>query len=649
MGISFALEAVALLITLVLAMYHADSQQRSSRRYQLFNCCLGISAVTIFLNIVSSLGINYISVTPQGLNYAMSMAYFLAQHANLTALVGYGLYLINEHVPDRHCFKRAGGIVLGLGVLLEILVLFNPWTKWFFYFENGMYMRGPVNKLGFLIVGVELVMAVCCYVRNRRFISRAIHRLMSSLPVVIPMFLAVQLVIPDMMMVGMVSALVNLVFYISFQSNRIGQDALTELPNRHTLFQSMADELRKGRQLHIVMLNLDHFEAVNRKYGTRQGDAMLYMVARFLERYAPRYRIYRSSSTRFTLVGAYTNRQEADACARSIQARFVDPWETKDVEHVLEASFAHMVTASDERDESRVAEQISYAIAYAQESANGSLVFFDERLRAMYDRRQYVLEQTRRAIELESFEVYYQPVFSCAEGRFTTAESLLRLFDENGVLIPPGEFIPLAEKNGLIDEISWLVLKKVCQFIGAHPDLPLKSVSINMSIQQLADRSFMRRVHSYQAQYGVPAEKLRIEITERTVTENPAQVRAVMAQLAAEGIRFYLDDFGVGYSNLASMISLPFETVKLDSSLFASIEEDGKLADTVRLLVQMMHNAGFIVVAEGIERYAQLECVKALGVDRIQGYYYARPMPEKELETFLTVRKLVLVKTEEVC
>jgi len=218
------------------------------------------------------------------------------------------------------------------------------------------------------------------------------------------------------------------------------------------------------------------------------------------------------------------------------------------------------------------------------------------------------------------------------------------VFDENGVLIPPGEFIPLAEKNGLIDEISWLVLKKVCQFLGEHPELPLASVSINMSIQQLTDRTFLRRVHSCQAQYGVPAGKLRFEITERTVAEKPEQVNTVMAQLATEGIRFYLDDFGVGYSNLASMINLPFETVKLDSSLLQNIDENAKMYDTVRLLVQMMHNAGFIVVAEGIERLAQLECVKALGIDRVQGYYYARPMPQKELETFLTYRKLVLVK-----
>ena len=377
MGIT--LEVISLLIVLVLALYHADSQQRTSRRYQIFTMCLLLSVLTNILNIISSIAIDYISGVPLWLNNLLSTSYFLAQHANLTALMGYGFYLLNEHVPSRHCFIRAGGIILGLGALLEVLVIFNPWTQWFFHFENGMYMRGPANKLGFMVVGVELCMAVVCYIRNRQYISRAIQRLIFTLPAVIPLFFAVQIIAPEVSMVGMVSAMVNLVFYISFQSNRIGQDPLTELPNRHTFFQSLSAALRKGRPLHLIAVNLDHFEAANRKYGTRQGDAMLYMIARYLESFAPDYRVYRSSSTRFVLIGEYKGRQKVDTCARSIQARFIDPWQTKDVEHVLEASFAHMVTDRAERDESRVAEQLAYTVAYAQEKGGGRLVFFDER------------------------------------------------------------------------------------------------------------------------------------------------------------------------------------------------------------------------------------------------------------------------------
>ena len=169
-----------------------------------------------------------------------------------------------------------------------------------------------------------------------------------------------------------------------------------------------------------------------------------------------------------------------------------------------------------------------------------------------------------------------------------------------------------------------------------------------MPEQLLTDRSFLRRLHNYRAQYGVRPEQLCIEITERTISEKPALVRSVMAQLAAEGVHFYLDDFGIGYSNLASMLELPFETVKLDASLIRSIgqEENGKGAVTMRLLAQMLHSAGFTVVAEGVERAVQVERAKALSIDKIQGFYYAKPMPGDQLAEFLASKRLVLMKND---
>ena len=119
------------------------------------------------------------------------------------------------------------------------------------------------------------------------------------------------------------------------------------------------------------------------------------------------------------------------------------------------------------------------------------------------------------------------------------------------------------------------------------------------------------------------------------MAENPRLVQAVMNKMAEEGIRFYLDDFGIGYSNLASVISLPFETVKLDSSIIRDIDKDEKMLDVVRLLVPMLHNAGFVIVAEGIETQKQSQLVKELEIDRIQGFYYAKPMSEKDLHNFL--------------
>ena len=647
MEISLELEAASLMITLLLLMLHVDRQQRSNLRYQLFNLSLILSASAILLNLLSSWGINNAATLPLWLNNSLGMAYFLAQHASFSLMTGYGFYLLNEHVPDRRCFRLAVSIIAGLGVLLEVLVLFNPWTRWFFAFEGSTYVRGPANKLGFVVLGAELVMATVCYLRNRRLVSRAIHRLMYALPPLTLMLLLVQTALPDVMIVGMASAVVNLIFFISFQSSRIGQDSLTELPNRYAFFQSLAARLRKKSRTHLIVVYLERFEEINRKYGTHLGDVLLYMAAREMDRFAPRYQAFRLSNTRFVLMGDFVGQREAEATARALHERFCEPWRVAGVECLLETSIAHMVTDESMRDENEVAEELEYTLSQSRE-AQGSLVFYDDRLRAMYRRRLYVLSQVRLALERDSFEVYYQPIYDCRSGRIISAESLLRLFDDQGEPISPGEFIPLAEKNGLIDEISWMVIRKVCQFLSEHPDLPLDSISVNMPEQQLTDRSFLRRLHNCRAQYGVRPEQLCIEITERTISEKPGLVRAVMAQLAAEGVHFYLDDFGIGYSNLASMLELPFETVKLDASLIRSIarEKDGKGAVTMRLLAQMMHSAGFTVVAEGVERADQVERVKALGIDRIQGFYYARPMPGDQLAEFLATKRLVLMKNE---
>ena len=162
MDISVQLEGIALLVTLILFLFHIDAQQRGNRRYQLFNGCLFLSFITILLDIASSLAINAAAQVPLWLNEGLSMAYFLAQNANFSLLTGYGFYLLNEHVSDRSCFRRAVSIISVLGVMLEGMVLFNPWTKWFFSFHHGVYVRGPLNKLAFAVVGVELVMAVVC-------------------------------------------------------------------------------------------------------------------------------------------------------------------------------------------------------------------------------------------------------------------------------------------------------------------------------------------------------------------------------------------------------------------------------------------------------------------------------------------------------
>ena len=638
MELSTKMEAVALIITITLILFHFDPQNQTNRKYLLFNGCLFSSAITIGLDLFTSWLINAQPTIPLWLNMHLNTLYFLAQHLTFSLMAGYCFYLLFEHSSDWKCLYIATTVIGIFFTLLEIGVLCNYKTRWFFYFEDGVYMRGPFNKVGYAAVAIELTMLVICYLRHRAIASRSLRKLMHIMPPLILFLGIMQQIFPNILMNGTISSLANLILFICFQSSRIGQDALTGLPNRHTFFQEMEARRRKPQYFHLILFYLEDMEMINRKFGIKEGDALLYMVGRYLEEYAPHYRAFRFSSTSFLLYGSFPDYPEhTKQVAQALRNRFEKPWEAAGITSRINVSVAHMICNSSESDDSYLISQLEYALARAREAGGGSVVFFDSRLKEQFERSQYVLTQVRQALEEESFQIFLQPIYSLKEKIFTSGEVLLRLNDKAGHAISPGEFIPLAEKTGLIDEISWLVLKKVCHFLAGDPELPLQTISVNMTAQQLNDPAFSRKIHSCLNQYGISPERLRIEITERTITENPPLVRSVMTQMTEEGLQFYLDDFGIGYSNLAGMMALPFETVKLDSSLLQNIAQNEKTFQVVKLLVDLLHHAGFIVVAEGLETKEQVEKAEEIGFDRIQGFYFAQPMPVEELESFLAL------------
>ncbi len=210
-------------------------------------------------------------------------------------------------------------------------------------------------------------------------------------------------------------------------------------------------------------------------------------------------------------------------------------------------------------------------------------------------------------------------------------EALLRLRDTDGSLISPNEFIPIAEETGLIDKIGWIVLDKVGAFMGSHPELKVQAASVNMSMQQFMDLTFADRVEECLRRYQVSPERIRIEITERMISENPQQTAETLQRLTEKGILFYLDDFGMGYSNFASVLSLPIETIKLDFTLVHGALESERKYFVLKSLITMLSQAGYSIVAEGIETEEEEKILKELGADRLQGYYYYKPMPADEL------------------
>jgi EAL domain-containing protein (putative c-di-GMP-specific phosphodiesterase class I) len=236
----------------------------------------------------------------------------------------------------------------------------------------------------------------------------------------------------------------------------------------------------------------------------------------------------------------------------------------------------------------------------------------------------------------DGFKVYYQPIYSIKENSFTTAEALLRFSDTELGVVSPIELIPIAEETGLIIDIGYMVIDKVCKFIRTLEEEGIRNIaiSVNISAVQLNDLEFVENFLDITDRNKIKPGKLCIEITESTFVEKFEQMRDVMWKLKEHGVKFYLDDFGTGYSNIVSIIDLPFEFIKVDKSiLYKSISSEKSLS-VLNGLCRTFSESGMEIVIEGVENTEQRELAEQIGVDYIQGFLFARPMPADETKKY---------------
>jgi EAL domain-containing protein (putative c-di-GMP-specific phosphodiesterase class I) len=246
----------------------------------------------------------------------------------------------------------------------------------------------------------------------------------------------------------------------------------------------------------------------------------------------------------------------------------------------------------------------------------------------------------QNAMDHERLSVYYQPIYSVQEGRFASAEALLRLDDEEYGHISPELFIPVAEKNGVIHRIGTMVLEEVCRFIASDEfkELGLDYIEVNLSVTQCMRSNLAKEILQMFEKYHVRPEQINLEITETAAANSQNMMTENVRVLAEAGVPFSLDDYGTGYSNICRVTSLPLEIVKLDKS-FTELEENPKLEVVVRNTVKMVKEMNMKIVVEGIETEEMAKKFSDLQCEYIQGFYYSKPLPRDEFVSFLRQAK----------
>lgn len=418
-------------------------------------------------------------------------------------------------------------------------------------------------------------------------------------------------------------------------------DPLTGLPNRSHVMQRFAqavDRIRgAGHEAALMFIDLDHFKDVNDTRGHDTGDALLCQVAqRLLGAVPPAALVARLGGDEFVVMVPGAAAAEAMALADRVCAQLKEPFSVADAAVVVGASAGIAVAPGHGRSRQELTRRADIAL-YTAKAQRGSVCLFDESQdRATAERAAWVAE-LREAIARRCFKLHYQPRVSAADGRMVSVEALVRWQHPRHGLVPPDRFIAIAEHAGLMGELGALVLDEACLQMAAWrlAGVPVRKVSVNVSMQQLVTGRLPQEVRETLARHAVPPQALELEVTESLLADDADSAQDQLRQLRALGIEIALDDFGTGYSAMSQLRRLPIDVMKIDRSFVVDLgSDDGALA-IARAIVALAGALGLRVVAEGVETAEHARRLRELGCDELQGYHFARPLPADELVAFV--------------
>jgi diguanylate cyclase (GGDEF)-like protein/PAS domain S-box-containing protein len=417
-------------------------------------------------------------------------------------------------------------------------------------------------------------------------------------------------------------------------------DTLTGLPNRALFLDRLEQALRRGRRqpgrVAVLFVDLDRFKFINDSFGHAAGDRLLCDVAARLDHaLRPADTLARFGGDELVVLCEDLDGEAgARAIARRITALFDEPFIVEDGEAFLQASVG-IALASDGATAEDLISDADAAMYRAKDRGRARVEVFDEAMREDARQRVAIESAMRRAIERDELRIHLQPVVRFADEAIMAFEALVRWEHPERGLVPPGEFIPLAEETGLIVPIGNWVVREVCRTMRRWEDelgADWVPCSVNLSVRHLQQPDLVATVRSALEEHRIEPRRLILEITESAVMENGTGTIETLEALRALGVRLALDDFGTGYSSLAHLHRFPLDLLKIDRSFTAALHADHQGASIAGAIVSLAQALRLETVAEGIEDREQAGRLERLGCTYAQGFLYSRPLPPEAFD-----------------
>ena len=565
------------------------------------------------------------------LQYFLLELYFVL-HTTLTML--FVLYFMNVSgtaIGRKKSFYWYFILPYALG---EAVTLSNPVTNLIFYLDADMiYHRGVLMPALYCLAAVYVLTGIFFFVRYQKAIPRKDSIAICSAVVLSLLGVGIQALHPEYLTELFAEALTILGFMVMLEDRSGATDPTTLVFNRRAFLDTSRRWMETEQPYSVLLVKLVDLDRISRLFDSRDVDSLLVDVARWLETVTERENIFRYGQEDIVLTFVGLRQEEAEEAARRTLQRFASPWKAEETEVQLEVTVSVIRVSEDVNSLSMLQDLLQWGY---QDTPPGSLLISHDELAAL-KRKLAIYDALRHALDNKSLQIWYQPIWSSDTGGIVAAEALSRLIDDKLGFIPPDEFIPLAEKTGMIHELGAFAFEEVCRVLSAYNlrEKGIHYLELNLSLYQLLREGVLEKLEQCRAAYGVEAGQINLEITESVSSDETPAVQELLRHLQELGYTFSLDDYGTGYSNLARLIEGSYANVKIDKSLLWGGEKNPSTARLLRNMIRIIRSLDMNVVQEGVETKDQLERVVKAGCNLVQGYYFSKPLREADFISFL--------------
>lgn len=546
------------------------------------------------------------------------------------------LYLL-ETIHRKNHIDYGTYIAMSLPLCVEVIIIIMNYSN-----HNLFEILQIDNKIEivfnswypmlYILMVCSLIIYIANLVKYRNILREKRQYVLFGIPVILLICYNLQYHYKNIAILGFCYSMTLLLLFIYSYHHNVKRDGLTRLPDGIAFKQMLDFRIGQKQPMTIAMITLDDFKQVNREYGYYNGNQYLKLIATFLKEKSPKQCITRYSGDKFAIVFDEKNSQDIKQWCDSILERFQQPWELGKLRHKLSVCISIVEYPNMAESSVEILDLLEFINTYGKQNKRNQYVICNDEFKNAMKRRIRIASLLNEIVRDGAMEVEYQPILDVSENVYNRAEASFKLEDEELGTVSPAEYFSIAEENGYIIDLGYILLDNACQYIRKLQELGenVPIISMNFFRQQIVAEDVEQRIVAILDKHKVSPEQLAFELPESVFALQYDEIKEQMTKLHNMGCRFYLDGFGKAFLDLPQLMDLPFEVIKINKTMLHEADQNDAFYLLVSAMIAIFEENGKLILGDGIESQHLKEMADLLFMDYLQGHYICAPMKEEE-------------------